>query len=168
MPKSCIEISSKSCPHCHSKGYLRLHGKLKSSQEEQRGSRVLCSNRFRLKGCGRTCSILASSFISNSSVRSLTIWKVISLYLQGLSLSDTRDAVAVIHTLKSVSRWRKLFELKQSIIRSDLLQIHDPPDQLEESAMELTLKHLLQCFHSDNPIANYQEHFQKGWPLFRS
>jgi hypothetical protein len=74
-----------------------------------------------------------------------------------------RSEAAKDFSLSSVSRWRSIFLKKQTQLRSELLQITDPPDQVTESAMELTLKHLRQCFNTINPIANYQVHFQKGW-----
>jgi hypothetical protein len=80
-------LKNNPCPHCRITGCLILHGYLygykedTSSKKVKRGHRIFCNNRLnrKVKGCGRTFSILISGFIKCSLPQFYRIFDVFFL-----------------------------------------------------------------------------------------
>jgi hypothetical protein len=121
------------CPHCRRTGALVGHGLLRGygerhSEQLVRGRRVLCSNRHRRAGCGRTFSVLLSTVLSGFVMRTLTLFRFASAVLSGLTRRKAwLDAAAGSLSLSSGYRvWRRLSGA-QSWLRARLCRVAAPP-----------------------------------------
>jgi len=114
------------CPHCRQTGALIGHGLLRGYAERTsevvvRGRRVLCSNRGRRPGCGRTFSVLLSTVLCGFVVRTLTLFRFARGVLSGLTRrSAWLSAAASAFSLSSGYRlWRRL-NSAQNFLRARL------------------------------------------------
>lgn len=161
------QLKSVPCPHCHSVGNLNRHGSLRGygdqgSEKVQRGWRILCSNRYRRKGCGHTYSVLLADFLKRRIVTASRLWKFLEGILSGLSIKTAWEKIAPPFCLEYGYRlWRKFRDL-QSEIRSLLCRKSDPKLSSLKNPFLQTLQHLQNVFSSSScPISAFQIHFQQ-------
>ena len=171
-----FEVLLQSCPHCKKQGYLVSHGNLCGYSicgqfQEKRGKRILCSNRGRKSGCGKTFSILLFSKLRGRLVSTRLLWIFLSVYLlAGLSLRTAWTQAMLSQGAKFCPstgyKLRDRFGRAQSLLRVKLCQTHPPPSHLaaDQSAFGETIGHLRSLFpQSEDPIEAFQSYFQSGF-----
>lgn len=156
------------CPRCGKTGYLRRHGWLYGNDTQgcsrvKRGMRVYCSKRFRLKGCGRTFSIILAKYIPRHSVQSKPLWCFLQKCMSVGSVLHGRVGTVSDFSEQSAYRWWCKFRLKQSELRTVLAQMRSPP-AAPGGAYGQLLKHIEMCLGKESPIAVFQETLQRAWP----
>jgi hypothetical protein len=149
---------------------LILHGFLYGYAESdmsiiKRGHRIFCSNRHQRKGCGKTFSLLLSTFIKNFTISTHTLWRFVKGIAKGL-----RPAEAFRQTgcsMERTSPYRLLRRLKynQVRIRTCLTSLRDPPgDEKIHNPLIQTILHLKHAFHQHPcPISAFQYDFQRSF-----
>jgi hypothetical protein len=126
-------IKLHACPHCAARGTLNGHGWLRgyaetSSEMERRGRRVLCSNRNRRKGCGRTLSIFLADVIPSFSTRTRTLSRMLLAIVSGLSIRASWLAVRPSGTsLRNACRLMQRITREQPRLRSMACRVEPPP-----------------------------------------
>src|SRR5690606_7526683 len=86
-------------------GHGLLHGYAEhGSGRVTRGRRILCSNRGRKRGCGRTVSTLLSRFVQRSIVAAATLWTLFCGLAEGLSVERAAQHAHFPQTLRSAYR----------------------------------------------------------------
>lgn len=164
----CFQLKQFQCPHCHCCGFLILHGFLYGYSETSthdriiRGRRFFCNNRGRQRGCGRTFSLLDSSFMRKFIILAGSFWA----FLQAISCGRTKkQAFRDLHLSfsdTSIYRWYTAFSRRLSFLRTYITRIlsdiqpadHRPPDLQ-------TISCLNKAFSQDrNPISCFQDRFQ--------
>jgi len=158
------------CPHCNLSGFLILHGYLYGYSETdsnriRRGHRIFCSNRDNKNGCGKTFSVLKSTFIKNFVITAITLWCFLDNLRKGLSLIEAfRQTASSMGETNSYRLFRK-FKNNQVRIRTYLSHLKDPPRLKQVAAPTIqTIVHLKQVFsHSLCPICDFQHHFQTSF-----
>ena len=156
------------CPHCRLPGFLILHGFLYGYAEDQhlakskRGHRLFCSNRKNRKGCGKTFTLLLSSFIKHFTISTKALWNLLLNIAAGLPPLQAFKSANGPLTVSSVYRLCNRFQQVQARIRTLLLSVKDPPlgDGISDPAVQ-TIWHLHSLVHDDScPIAAFQLRFQ--------
>lgn len=151
------------CPHCQVVGALIRHGSLygfddrKPQGRSLRARRILCSNRNRRPGCGRTFAVWAADTLRRLSVTATTLGR----FLQHAVADGSGAARHAFLGLRSERTWLRLwrrFRLGQSAIRAALLGRCGPPARPAAHRPEAqTLAHLQAAFPNDPcPIAAFQ------------
>jgi hypothetical protein len=160
-------LKLRACPWCGCTGTLVGHGFLKGYAEREssrvvRGRRVLCSNRYRRPGCGRTFSILLANLLARFVVRTATLYG----FVQAVVAGATRKAAwqAVVGGAMSISSayrlWRRVREA-QSRIRTMLCRACEPPACDSREPLAHMVAHLQRAFAAAGcPLAAFQSHFQ--------
>lgn len=97
------------CTHCGRCGNLIGHGFLqgyaeRGSSQLIRGRRILCSNRGKKRGCGRTVSTLLSLFIERCSIAAATLWALFCGLAGGSSVARAAKETNFPQTLRSAYR----------------------------------------------------------------
>ena len=153
------------CPHCKKAQSLNKHGPIKGNSEKSnvndatRGHRIFCSNRHKRQGCGRTFQLLISDFISQYSITTASLWRLITLSVLGMHTYNI--ATCMTFSLSTLYRIIKTFSLRQSKIRTFLRVIRPPTDLNCTTPFQQTVNHLKTCFPgSRNPILDFQCRFQ--------
>jgi len=159
-------LKQTSCPHCQTVGMLIRHGALygfdDSSPQRKtlRARRILCSNRNRRHGCGRTFSVWIADNIRRLSLTTRVLWTFLQHAVVG-SISAAIRAANCYRSDRTFQRIWKRFDRGQSAIRTALLGRGPPPELPAESARRpaaaQVLAHLQITFpHADCPIAAFQ------------
>ncbi len=158
------------CPHCNLIGLLILHGYLYGYSENnteriKRGRRIICSNRKNKKGCGKTHSILLSTFIKHFSISANTVWNFLNKVKHGIHLfkafKDTGSKMRVTNCYRIFKKFKK----SQFSIRTNLLLITIAPQMPHTTDPAIqTINHLKFVFEmSPCPISRFQEYFQTSF-----
>ncbi len=158
------------CRHCGSVGNYHGHGRLlayaeNGSDMEQRGLRLLCSNRHRKKGCGRTISVLVSNCLYRHSVRASLLWALLKAFVAYETVASAWEGFGSIFSIDSAYRWIKRLYHNQSELRADLCRIRAPPEVDTKKPLRVLKTHLEVALGKKNPIAAYQTKFQKTWVI---
>ncbi len=158
------------CPHCQTRGYLILHGFLYGYSETdsnriRRGHRIFCSNRNNRTGCGKTFSVLKSTFIKNFVISANTLWCFLDMVSKDNNLSSAfKDSGSAMQATSFYRIFTK-FRYNQVRIRTKLTSIKDPPllESLKDAAIQ-TIVHLKSIFqHHPCPVSQFQNHFQTSF-----
>jgi len=165
-------LKQTACPHCNVVGALIRHGVLLGYDDRSprrktlRARRILCSNRNRRRGCGRTFSVWITDKIRRLSVTAGTLWR----FLQGAVAGSIAAAIAAVVATGAASSfpshrtWQRVwkrFDRCQSTIRTALFGRRPPPEPTtgpsRRPAAAHVLAHLRAAFpDADSPIAAYQ------------
>lgn len=120
------------CAHCGRCGNLIGHGFLRGyvehgSERVVRGRRILCSDRGRKRGCGRTVSTLLTHFVERCVVTAVSLWALFSGLAEGLSVERAADKA--LFPLAPRSAYRTANALKKRTLswRSWLSEMSAPP-----------------------------------------
>lgn len=156
----------RACEHCHAVGYLVGHGRARgfsetSSERVVRGHRLLCSNRHRQRGCGRTTSVLLGSCMKRFMVRAATAFLMASALARGVVRAEAWRGISAM----SVSTGYRLaghLTNAQVAIRTALSSRGPPPDTLSEHPLAQTLGQLRAVLGQDATFETYQFAFQAG------
>ncbi|MFO0570253.1 MAG: hypothetical protein U0263_31720 [Polyangiaceae bacterium] len=169
-----VGIKLAACPHCRQVGTLIGHGVLRgyaerSSASVVRGRRILCSNRGRRPGCGRTFSVLLSTVVPGFVVRTLTLWCFAKAVLSGLSRRSAWlcEAGASLALSSGYRLWRRL-SAAQSALRSRLWREAPAPSSSAHEPLAQLVAHLAMVVGAGQDDADLFEAFQRGLglPLF--
>lgn len=158
------------CPHCRHCGCLILHGYLKGfadaegSCQIKRGRRVFCSNRNKKDGCGRTFSLLMTTFIRRFRLPATALWRFLDNIRVGKNkIRAFADAGSALGQT-SCYRLYQLFKQSQVRIRTRLSQIKPPPLADTHYPVIQTIEHLAAVFDGhDCPVAQFQYCFQSSF-----
>jgi hypothetical protein len=162
------KLKLTACPHCKNVGTLIRHGVLRGSGNAQqpnnsvRAYRIFCSNRDRVKGCGRTFSVWLAHKVKRLSISATQLWEFLQQVIQGGNkLAAFRSVNSELSDSAPYRIWKR-FQQSQSDIRAKLFQRCHPPDSASQRATELTLDHLESAFqpHALGPIAAFQRSLQ--------
>jgi hypothetical protein len=163
-----FQLKQTPCPHCRSIGFLNLHGFLRGYDEHDcckkgiRGRRIFCNNRGRRTGCGRTFSILAARILKKFMISAQTFWLFLKYILAGRPAIQAFQAADTTLARSSCYRLWKRFRLRQSTIRTKLLNLCPAPmNSLTHLPHLQTIMHMKTAFTSPScPITAFQNHFQ--------
>lgn len=128
----CLGIKQNRCPHCLTRGTLTRHGFLygyaplgTNGSWTRKGFRLLCSNRHRYRGCGRTVSVWFSSVLRRCMVSAQDLWQfALGLIDSGVCYTVARR-LAIASSPAMPYRWKARLERAQLRLRS-LLHPHFP------------------------------------------
>lgn len=156
------------CPHCRKTQNLILHGYLYGfgyktySQRITRGHRILCSNRNRRDGCGKTFSIFFKVFLKNFIINTKSLWQVLKNHSSGKNKTRSFQSLDLPFCPTTCYRLFKKFHLKQHHIRSYLSRRCKAPKDTNENITPkiATLRHCQKTFPREDPIAAFQQYFQ--------
>jgi hypothetical protein len=164
------KLKLKLCPHCGLFGFLILHGFLYGFLNDAplrviRGHRIVCSNRHRKNGCGRTFSIFRSIILKRLSISSQWLLRLVNLTIAGLSVYKAlRTLTETTFCRSTATRFRQRFIRAQSSIRARLLTLCAPPPDSSSDPLLQTLQHLSTAFSSAScPVAAFQMHFNRSF-----
>lgn len=163
------ELKCVPCPHCRIVGYLNRHGYLKgcgdgASDRVQRGWRILCCNRDRRRGCGRTYCVLLTQFMPHRMVDSSRLWHLLKGLRQGMSLKAAWEKISSPFCLETGYRIRGAFVRNQTFVRSLLLRAGSLPRFSADDPTMQVIEHLRAVFrNSACPVADFQLHFQTAF-----
>lgn len=153
------------CPHCQVVGMLIQHGFLRgyddrsSRRQTVRGRRLLCSNRHKRRGCGRTFSVWCADQIRRLSVTTATLWQFLKRAVAGSIAAAIHAADGYLSDRTWQRLWRR-FHQAQSTIRTALCSTCPPPDLPAAASPRPAahvLAHLKAAFpDADCPIAAFQ------------
>ena len=157
------------CPHCEKTAYLICNGLLKGNDPDQqgpkqleRGQRIFCSNRGNRKGCGRSFSVLEPTVLPNQSIdtTALVLLLIMVQKCAGCIYRAFNRCTKWSFSLSSTYRvWRKI-DRWQTELRHRLCQCTGPPACSSTEPRLQLLAHLQAAFQTDDPIRNFQAHFQ--------
>lgn len=151
------------CPHCKAVGMLIRHGYLRGYDEKSpqrktiRARRILCSNRNRRLGCGRTFSIWLADKIRRLSLTTHALWR----FLQSAATGSIAAAIRAADCHLCDRTWQRIwkrFDLGQSKIRTALSAWRPPPEPpASHRPAAHVVAHLQAAFpDADCPIATFQ------------
>ena len=158
-----------SCPHCHNTGFLNkhdtLHGPWKNKRSKIfRGRRAFCSNRGGKAGCGKTISLILSSYIKSYSVPSAAFWQFLVFILAGKNVHHIFCLSEFLFSLTTHYRLYKRFLLNQTKIRTCLCREHSAPKSNYPEPLKQTIEHMLFFFKDcHNPAGAFQNQFQTAF-----
>ncbi len=157
------------CPHCERVGFLVGHGLLFGYAELSgdriiRGRRLLCSNRHRRRGCGRTVSIFSSWVLPRFMVSAVTLFSFFLAALLGRSsrLAAWTSTIGEALSVSTAYRlWRRL-QGCQSRLRTRLCAIVPFGPSEETEPWSHLLEHFRSAFSDSTcPFSAYQLAFQE-------
>lgn len=166
-------LKNDPCPHCMKRGCLILHGYLYgytediSSEVIKRGRRIFCNDRLKrkVKGCGRTFSVLIAGFIKNHILTALSVWGFLKNIKEDASLASSFRASGNAISDTWIYRIIRKFKDNQARIRTLLLSIKDAPaiKNTKDSVIQ-TIEHLKSAFKDTTcPVKEFQHHFQTSF-----
>ncbi len=165
-----LGLKNNPCPYCKNTGCLILHGYLygytedNSSEVVKRGHRILCNNRLKKKvrGCGRTFSILMACFIRNHIISALSVWGFLKNIKEETSLASSFRVSGGIISDTGIYRIIRKFKENQVRIRTLLMRIKGPPVLIRtKDSVIQTIEHLKSAFSGSTcPVTEFQHHFQ--------
>lgn len=155
------------CPNCKSVGNLIRHGYLRGYDEKHqrrrtvRAQRVFCSNRNQARGCGRTFSIWWADKIRRLFLTASGLWSFLKQAVTtGNRLKAFNDLNCGLSDSAPYRIWKR-FVKAQSVIRTALGQLCNPPTIPSQQPAEQTLAHLEAAFvDHPSPIAAFQSKLQ--------
>ena len=154
----------RACVHCHRVGMLIGHGRLVgyaegSSDREVRGRRLLCSNRHRRAGCGRTSPIWLAAVIPRRIVRAATAFALLAALAVGTRVACAWPRISSM-ALRTGYRTEARLALAGPAIRTALLT-RAPPPPVQTASPDAQLVAHLRAVLGPDPFASYQLVFQR-------
>ncbi len=143
------------CPHCGRSGTLVGHGIVRgyahnSSRRIVRGRRLLCSNRYRQRGCGRTTAVVLASMLARRVANTSTLAAVVGVSQAATQLSK-----------RATTRLRRRWRHAGHLLRTRVCSLSPPPQTPTADPLTQLLEHLRLVFADARcPFEAYQLHFQ--------
>lgn len=143
------------------------HGRLfgygeRTSCREVRGQRVLCSNRRRRGGCGRTFTLWLASVVPRLTVRAVTIFALLAAMADGVPCARAWRAASCM-TLRTGYRIKTRLALAGPAMRTALLSRAPPPTTSDPSPYAQLLAHLQAALGPRiDSFSHYQLSFQRS------
>lgn len=165
--KERINIKGITCSKCGKSGCLVIHGYLSGYAETGdkmiiRGIRLLCNDRYRRGGCGKTHSIFSFELIKSHMIRTTSLWEFFKGISRGLSKKDSLKRSKLSFSSSLCYNIISRFKTKLLEIRNNLCRIMKAPivTGIKDPLIE-TIIHLKYAFHAEvNPVRAYQKFFQ--------
>lgn len=159
------------CTHCFKKGQFVSHGiiyKQRSSTfSEKVGKRILCSNRYGRKGCGRTVQLYLANEIPRFRYGAAHLFIFITSLLDNMAITEAYYQATKQTETRNAWRWLSKLISQLSEYRSFLKVRKDNYFNQSTSSFHY-LKHLLptfaQVFSADgNGCIHYQFNQQRAF-----
>jgi hypothetical protein len=161
------------CPHCAKSHQLISHGviyKQRSMHEREAiGKRVLCSNRFQHKGCGRTVQLYVATVIPALQHTVATVFAFLSALLMNVGIGTAYQLATGKQDARHAWRWLHNIHQRLSDFRTfvharcaSLVSTFDT--RCRRLQLLLPTLHALFSLHPATPCAHYQILSQQ--PLF--
>jgi hypothetical protein len=110
------------CPHCTKSDHLISHGiiyKQRSiNKREAVGKRVLCSNRFQHKGCGRTVQLYVATTIPTVQYATATVFAFLFSLLMNFDIATAYRTATGQTDARHAWRWLHRIHLRLSDFRT--------------------------------------------------
>jgi len=167
LDQTLFEAKQLACPSCRRTGMLIGHGLLMgyaedTSDREVRGRRLLCSARFRRRGCGRTFSVLLATAIAGFVVRTKTLSRLLEAVVDGGCVKGAWEQLGEPLSLRSAYRlWTRLLAA-QSHIRTALVDLTPTPASADQRPFAQVLAHLRRAVGAHDVLAGFQLSCQRG------
>lgn len=157
----------QACPHCGGVDTLIGHGMLWGYAERApgrvvRGRRLLCSNRYRRPGCGRTLSIWLDTVLAGYAVRTRTLSDFVRRVTEGQSKKAAWEQAAcgALSLGSGYRLWRRLAHA-QSELRTRLSGVAPAPPSSSKQPWAQLLAHFRSVLpDADCVFAHFQSWFQ--------
>lgn len=158
-----LRLKLTPCPHCQVVGALIRHGSLygfddnNPHRQTRRARRILCSNRNRRPGCGRTFAVWAAAKIRRLSLTTAALGRFLQRAVAGGLLAAIRGGRCHLCERTMLRIWQR-FRRGQSQIRTALAGRCAPPERPAAHRPEgQTLAHLQAAFPAAPcPVAAFQ------------
>ena len=122
---------------------------------------MLCSNRGRRGGCGRTFSLVLADVLPRHTLTASLVWQWLVKVLAGVSLKATAEALRLPFVLETVYRLARKLRGQLDRLRSRLCREQAPPPGAHADPLFQTIAHLQSVFpRSRCAVADFQLHFQ--------
>lgn len=158
-------VKLRACDHCRRVGMLIGHGRLlgyaeSSSERVARGHRLLCSNRHRRTGCGRTIQVWLAAVVPRRTVRTATVFTLLVAIVDGSRVAAAWPEVSSM-SLRTAYRVRHRLELAAPAIRTVLCSRAPPPFVASASDDAQLVAHVRAVLgDARDPFAAFQSTFQ--------
>lgn len=161
-------VKIQPCPCCGQADCLILNGTLagnnphgQGNEKIIRGQRILCSNRGRRTGCGRSFSIYLAHILPGFSVDTILVAAFFKSCLLRPGAHAAWQAGSRLFSLSSAYRFWKKLDTGQTHLRHRLCRQVSPPDCTHPEPRQQLVQHLFAAFApEEDPIAAYQSGFQ--------
>jgi hypothetical protein len=144
-------------------GHGRLFGNgERSSCREVRGLRILCSNRQRRGGCGRTFTVWLASVIPRMTVRAATVFALLVAMAAGVPCARAWREASLM-TLRTGYRTKARLGLARPAMRTALLSRAPQPSTTDPSLDVQLVAHLRAALGAPiDSFSEYQLRFQRS------
>jgi hypothetical protein len=153
------------CPHCAKSHHLVSHGvvyKQRSMTEREAvGKRVLCSNRYQHKGCGRTLRLYVATVVPTLRYAVATVFAFVSALLLNASVCAAYHAATGQSEARHAWRWLHALHQRLSDFRT-FVHTHGAPlrsafdTRCRRLQLLLPTLHALCSLHATAPCAHFQ------------
>ncbi len=158
----------QACPHCGRVGTLIGHGMLWGYAERHarervvRGRRLLCSNRYRNRGCGRTLSIWLETVMIGFVVRARTLSSFVSKVTEGQTRKAAWESVAngSLSLGSGYRLWQRLVQAQPELRTRLSGAVPAPPCSSKEPWAQLLAHFRLVLPGADCLFGRFQSWFQ--------
>jgi hypothetical protein len=162
-----FSLKQLSCPHCEHSETLNRHSILYGNdpfacaQQRVRGQRVLCSNRGRRGGCGKTFSLFLADTLPRHTLTATLLWGWLVQKLAGLSAKAAAEKARLPFALETVYHLGRKLRRGLDRIRTLLCRKQAPPSSTQSDPVLQSVEHLQSIFpHNECPPVAFQLHFQ--------
>lgn len=118
------------CPHCGLNDQFVSHGYVYQKQLQGRpvmqGKRVLCSDRAKRRGCGRTVRLYLAASIPRYHYSAAVLTAFLMMLLQGVAVAPAYQQVTHCQEPRQAWRWLKRFSAQLPAWRTHLSFQHHP------------------------------------------
>jgi hypothetical protein len=165
LERARLEAKQDDCPHCGRADTLVRHGLLYGyaaygAGTLVRGRRLLCSNRHRRPGCGRTVAVLLATVIAGCVVSTRVVSTLVEAVVKGGAPSSTGNVP--VHPRSRSRLWQRL-QGAQHHLRTRLLALAPPPSSTHSEPIAQLWSHLRHVFAGASCLlASFQLRFQIG------
>ena len=159
LSASSLNPKLRRCPHCGRAGTLVGHGLVRGYAHDRsrrivRGRRLLCSNRHRQTGCGRTTAVLLASMLARCVASTTTLAAITRAFMRG-----ARPTVEL--SKRACARLWRRWHCARQVLRTRLLSLGPPPGTDSDDPKVQLLAHLRLAFGDARcHFEAYQLHFQ--------
>lgn len=167
-----LTLRFRRCHFCGRRGTWIGHGRAYGYAPDGtpgalRGRRLLCTNRGRRDGCGRTQTVLLATMVRHFMASTTLLWSLLEALASGVSVRAFWASSAVAGSLTLRTGHRLAARLRQSLplLNPRLVRLVDPPESRCRDPIGGLLAHLRAAFpetKSADPFAALQRATHRG------